>query len=993
MALWVTVNGTVNGEALDDTILNRGLYQLTERTNYLYGRIQAMAGSGLFESVRVTDVALVATGPAIPSVGNFVYLEEISGKYAKAIASPSTLDVFTAGNSAYAIGLLVAKSGDIGTVALLGKVPLVTGTSGWDLSTMVETGETFRNGPYYMSSTEAGKMTATTHGPAIYLGYFMEDPANPGYGGYTMMGPQYKDMKEAHAHRAYALAPQCAGKHEVTGTGPADTHSILGFDPVTPEAGGDHTPLIVATGTWQGTAETQYNIWLSNSSSVGEVVGTSSPPTSWANCYIHWNSDDILEPAGVARIWSFENLISIGTKGLFVNLENTLTTDWDDPYTVAVDSPYKRMWIIDAPVQIKGWLARKYRQYFSDYPLVDRKFSFILMGGPHSSTDDRIWDVLTVKCAKIYTLDYTLIPLAGSAVVVAGTTFTFGTTVPIVSGDIPQTMQNLVDVVLAAALPGVDVALDSADSKVVFGVPAAAAVSTTVAGASVTLRSAGAGSLSTGTSSLLVYDKEHKALVGTTGYWDASTYWTPVTLTNGLQIMAIPYDVDGSAATSNATAVGDYWNVQIADEAPGANFVYSIGMDQSLYKFYPPIPVDTGIITNNGIEASGYSLFPDNPEYRLSLNTIYWYSDLYDQVPWPKDWVSIANPGTELEDVGLFFGQMSIGNTGIVTSLQPAPNSPIRVLQCGTNESGTVGDLALDVDLNLVTEDANLSGYQTIKLASGNRLRRGPIVERLIAGPGISISSSAGAPAGQGVVTVTSTDSALSGEFETVALENAKQEKIGMFPYIKLLGWTNGGSNINTGFVAKFRIPHTMGYGVPEANVPKYKVVVYMTVFGETTVAGGSPLYAGIDFEYSILPDFFTVSYDDSSDPTASPAWNVLDETLPEGLLSMTTPIHADIPFGKTGASPVYKAYDPMLIHNNDAEDYADEERRIARVLGIPFPTAAELAGWGAQPAAEAVVKPGSIVGIRVRRANSTTGGEYTGALGFINIRYRLISV
>ena len=65
-----------------------------------------------------------------------------------------------------------------------------------------------------------------------------------------------------------------------------------------------------------------------------------------------------------------------------------------------------------------------------------------------------------------------------------------------------------------------------------------------------------------------------------------------------------------------------------------------------------------------------------------------------------------------------------------------------------------------------------------------------------------------------------------SGEFDEVALENAKQELIGMFPYVKLMGWTTGGTgNIPTGFVAKFRVPHTI------SSALKFRVLTYMTVF------------------------------------------------------------------------------------------------------------------------------------------------------------------
>jgi len=108
----------------------------------------------------------------------------------------------------------------------------------------------------------------------------------------------------------------------------------------------------------------------------------------------------------------------------------------------------------------------------------------------------------------------------------------------------------------------------------------------------------------------------------------------------------------------------------------------------------------------------------------------------------------------------------------------------------------------------------------------------------------------------------------------------------------------------------------------------------------------------------------------------------------------MTDAIHAEIPIGKYNAgvpgTPIYSAYDPMLIHNNPAEG-TDVDRKVAQVLGGLIPEEGQLASWN--PSWDAVVKPGSLVGIRVERANITAGTEYTGSLGFINMRWKLVSV
>jgi len=198
---------------------------------------------------------------------------------------------------------------------------------------------------------------------------------------------------------------------------------------------------------------------------------------------------------------------------------------------------------------------------------------------------------------------------------------------------------------------------------------------------------------------------------------------------------------------------------------------------------------------------------------------------------------------------------------------------------------------------------------------------------------------------------------------------------------------------VPTAFVAKFRVDHTIDPS------KAFKVLVYMTVFGESDipwVAGGTKKYAGIDFSYSVLPDFTSFNLGAGDIWPAGSAWNALNTTLPSGLMTMASPLTAEIPFGSTtgtGAYPIYAAYDPMLIHNNPAESGGtDADRKIAQVLGSPLPVLGAMAApW---TYGDPVVRAGSLVGIKVARANIISGApEYTGHIGFINLRWKLVSV
>jgi len=1001
MALFTAVHGFQTGEDIKKEILNRPIYELVERTNYLYDQVQNIQSGGLFQTVRIIDAPMTSTGSAAPVVGDFVFLDPDIDTYSKALADTVATDSFATGNSSYTVGLLTSITNGIGTVIFYGKEDLKTASSAWLLSDLMETGETFRNGPYYLSAVDSGKITANPSGPKIYLGFFMEDPDNLGYGGSVILNPQYSDLLDAHQHRAYALTAQPAGTQYVSGSMPTDTHAVRGFDTVAAGDPADHIPRLVAFGSWAGTEATQYTIWLSNSNDPDEVLGATVAPADWGD-YIHWSSDDAVEGTGVARIWSYESPVVVGTKGLTIALENPTDADWDEPYNIVlpnVDAEDKRTWIITVPTQTKGWLANKQRKYFDDHFITDQKYSFLLLGGPHTGDDDRINETITVKCGKLYRLAYTGLPADGDILTIGAITFEFngvtpGYTAVTIAATSDATYINLLDAIIAQGITGVDVALGETTNYLMLTVPAAVVPVESIANATLASISAGAGDLAVGVGSavFLVYDKYHRTLVATTSYWNAAEFWSPQALNNGLSIMAVPYDTDGAAAIGTLAAVGDYFDVDLSSEAPSANFVYSMGMHQALSQYFPPIPAEAASLVLNGVELDAYSLFPTDPTYRQGMTSLYWYSNAYGNVPWPRDWESIAVPGSSeyMQNMLFHFVRMTVGNTGVVTSLAPAPGSPIKVTQCGTSEvAGRVGDLELDLDLELTEEDASLTGYKVVKEIKGKQLRKGPVVEKIISDGTVTIISESGAPAGQGVVKLSLGSGLYGGDFQEIVLENGKAETIGMFSYIKLMPWTTGGSaNIPSAFTAKFHVPYNVD--------GDYRVVIYATVFGEADVPyilGGAKQYAAIDFTYSILPDFTSMP-DTPSDFPLGKAWNSLGQTLPTGLLESNA-ITAEIPLGKydepqKGSNPIYMAYDPMLIHNNP--DLADEERRSAQVLGNPFPVKDDLKIWTYVDAP--VVRSGSLIGIRVARANLVGGGdEYTSGIGFINLRWQLSKI
>ena len=752
---------------------------------------------------------------------------------------------------------------------------------------------------------------------------------------------------------------------------------------------------LTVKGCFNDLNSTQYTFLLAASNILNPPQ--SGPPDSVAgfhDVWLHWTSTDPNEASGAVQLRSYELPVTVGTKGLVVVLENVLGALYAD-YVESCEAA-RRTWTLTIPDQVKGWLAHKsYGRYVTSHVTTEQGFSFITMGGPFDAGDARMTDQIIVKAMYLHKLTYGTTNAAdGNTITIDGTVYEFDSNASVTAGNVQidiattpdETFANLVSAIVDEDISTVDCAIDEDAHLVIIGVADAATVTTTLPDPAITLDPIGlAGPWAIGASNgLLVYDKNHKALVVTDSYWNNAAYWTPKTLKNGLQVMVIPYALDGTAAIGDILANNDSWSYQLVDEAPGTKFMYNVAMHGELLQVYPPIPFGEGSLVLNGVELDSFDVFPDHYTYRLGLTGLYWVNNKYGYVPWPASWSDYLTPvaAETVQNMVFHNVRMAIGNTSVVTSLRPAPNSPVRIYKCGTADSGTVGDLAIDVDLSLSELNANMEGYTVFKSVRNNQLLKGPVVSEVIAGPGIAVSSPAGVPAGRGKVMVSLSNGAgLGGEFEDIALENAKQEMLGMFSYIRLLGWnTRLTTNINTGFTAKFKVPTVI-----QGN---YRVLVYMTVFGEEDIA--SPLdpedstikRAGLEFSYSVLHDYLHPSGTNPYD------------NLRDGIIVPPSTRLVSIPIGSTSTSPTYTAYDPMIVHNNPSEP--DQQRRISWVLGDPFPAVGDIySGSGAQiNPLDAFVTSGSLVAIRVKRTGiGSAAEEYTANLGFINLYWRLINV
>lgn len=436
--------------------------------------------------------------------------------------------------------------------------------------------------------------------------------------------------------------------------------------------------------------------------------------------------------------------------------------------------------------------------------------------------------------------------------------------------------------------------------------------------------------------------------------------YVPSEVTPGLYLTVYT----SAANVESATAAYDTeLAVEAYDPAPDAVYEYAMGLHQDLDAHYPPVPAQAAGLFVNGLEVENSALFPVNPTYHIGHTTLYWLEDDEGKRPWPEEATGHDTVVAPAQDKSMAF-YFIVGfqcASGPVTSLTPAPGAPLKVYTYGTNETAYTGDLMIDVALDMDSVDANLQGYRVPKAIKNGHLMAGPVVERIKAGNGIVVTQPAGTPAGQGTVTIGLDDGTMRNHFTEIALENAKQEKIGLFPYVSLLGWGSS-NNVPSAFTMMMRVPDNLD------KDKDYRLDLNMVMFGAVGYEDSRLRAAGIQLEYNILPDYTGIT----------------ERSLKTGLLKPVAPRSISIPIGHSvGSGYVYTSYDPFVVTTDIARQKASDV--CVALTNLPIPAEQELSG--------VTLKPGYMVALRISRTDLTdtqSYAAYTGPLGFLSMEWEL---
>jgi len=972
--MWPQLTKFENGEDLSAEVLNVPIGQLGDRTAYLYERLRELLDSGKMSSVILTDVRLGDSGDGTDSsdssddlrVGSVVYIDSENGTFSKARATMSLYDDFKAADSAFSIGILVRRDAysSNGDVLVYGKMGLSAGIP-IAVSDMIQEGETFRNGRYYLSSNEAGKLTASPNGPLIYVCSITGEVSGSGVfsSGSAMVTPQFLDIGMSHIHRCAVLTAR-----------PAGTLSTAGYLPVSYDVEDPSSaPTLTFGGTWTAETDVTYSFWLVSPSSGSSDGG-------WPNgVTLYWTET----PTGGSPV---EGSVQIPGPGIEVPISNGMTARVHFPesnsgFAFRDLTESQRTWpALTFPEAGRGWIDHS--------PL---SVASLPSGGGQGSTPEphvAVMGRIDASPATVNVAFPSTVQVLGLGVIAEGSTFTYrGVTYTFSADPDPNAGSQVLlgstladsALYLAGALNGTGggtFAVLSNESGTEASLVAMGAETIPEGSGDIVSSYVRSDSMSSGYGvvggtgmRMVVYDGNSRVLGDEAVVTDVSSYvWKDIG--NGLSVMVFQ-DIAGSSATISP---GDILSCSITDFEPGAVYDYAIGFDQAIASHWPPVPVKAAALVVNGVEMDSKALFPSSPTVSFGRDTIHWFSDAEGKRPWPEAFSSrgsLIDPSEDKTEVLRWVRGFQC-STGPVTSIQVREGSPFRIVGYGTDTEANTGDLEIEGSFDFKIAGAGLPGYMVPKRARNGVLMAGPVVERIVGGPGVSVISSAGCPSGQGTVVLSLDNGAYQSQFSEIVLENAEQAKIGMFPYVRLKGYATAMTSPSA-FTAMMRVPASLPDG-------RYELKLQASVFGEngfSVSATGAKRYACVRFTYNILPDYRV--------GTGMEYMN-----LKTRLLKPDSERTVIIPFGhETSEGTVYNGFDPIMVKTDDGLS-DDSDDVVSNAFGSPIPAASDFYG---QEGVVAELRPGNLVGIRISRAVTPSGYDaYTGPLGFINISWSLVS-
>jgi len=229
-------------------------------------------------------------------------------------------------------------------------------------------------------------------------------------------------------------------------------------------------------------------------------------------------------------------------------------------------------------------------------------------------------------------------------------------------------------------------------------------------------------------------------------------------------------------------ATGQYFpNVPIPN---GAKYGYNFDADPRLHQLFPETVVGTYVVFKDGVAQTDISVV-------VNSNGI-WWKDAFNSLPWHKingkhvlpdtnvnftDWsLTDAAQIVAPTDLTLVYTKLISGGIKVVTSLETPADSPITISD-PDGRPATTGPLIIKAGFTVTDASTTEAGSLVVKDISNFAMKRGRVVERIVAGTNISLSSTFANGQGEVTVGVAGLDGKLEGQPDILTIDDILIEK------------------------------------------------------------------------------------------------------------------------------------------------------------------------------------------------------------------------
>ena len=220
----------------------------------------------------------------------------------------------------------------------------------------------------------------------------------------------------------------------------------------------------------------------------------------------------------------------------------------------------------------------------------------------------------------------------------------------------------------------------------------------------------------------------------------------------------------------------------------GAKYGYNFDADTNLNQLFPEGVVSAYVIFKDGVAVPYTTAATTN-------NGIWWFDGI-NELPWHKvgtgantrhvlpdtnvkytDWtLNTQDSFLPPTDMTLVYAKLVSGGIKVVTSLETTEGSPISIVDPSGNPA-TTGPLVIKAGFSVTDASSTTAGSLVVKDITGFAMKRGRVVERLVAGDNIALSSTFAPGQGEITVSVTGLDGKLEGSPDILAIDDVLIEK------------------------------------------------------------------------------------------------------------------------------------------------------------------------------------------------------------------------